>query len=92
MTEEKVRSAGLKNFLVGVRSGPRISKFSWSADRYFSLAVSVRFLESYFIFYRPSQNKLGCVVRMAVDSILPHVESGPNDHRKEAPQFTKKVE
>ena len=33
-------------------------------------------------------DKLGCVVRMAVDSILPHAESGPNDHRKDAHQFT----
>ena len=33
-------------------------------------------------------DKLGCVVRMVVDSILPHVESGPNDHRKDAPQFS----
>ena len=25
---------------------------------------------------------------MVVDSILPHPESGPNDHRKDAPSFT----
>ena len=31
--------------------------------------------------------KLGCVVRMVVDSILPHAKSGPNDHRKDAPLF-----
>ena len=31
--------------------------------------------------------KLGCVVRMVVDSILLHAESGPNDHRKDAPLF-----
>ena len=31
--------------------------------------------------------KLGCVVRMVVDSILPHAESGPNGHRKDAPPF-----
>ena len=31
--------------------------------------------------------KLGCVVRMAVDSLLPQAESGPNDHRKDAPSF-----
>ena len=31
--------------------------------------------------------KLGCVVRMVIDSILPHAESGPNDHRKDAPPF-----
>ena len=32
-------------------------------------------------------SKLGCVVRMVVDSILPHVESGPNDHRQDAPRL-----
>ena len=32
--------------------------------------------------------KLGCVVRIVVDSILLHAESGPNDHRKYAPLFT----
>jgi len=32
-------------------------------------------------------DKLGCVVRMVVDSILPHAEIGPNDHRKDAPSF-----
>ena len=31
--------------------------------------------------------KLGCVVRMVVDSILPHAECGPNDHSKDAPPF-----
>ena len=31
--------------------------------------------------------KLGCVVRMVVDYILPHAESGPNDHRKDASPF-----
>ena len=31
--------------------------------------------------------KLGCVIRMVVDSMLPHAESGPNDHRKDAPPF-----
>ena len=30
-------------------------------------------------------SKLECVVRMAVDSILPHAEFGPNGLRKEAP-------
>ena len=34
-------------------------------------------------------SKLGCVVRMVVDSILPHVESGPNDHRKDTPPFNR---
>ena len=33
--------------------------------------------------------KLGCVVRMVVDSILPLAESGPNDHRKDALPFRK---
>ena len=32
-------------------------------------------------------NKLGCVVRMVVDSILPHAESGPNDYREDAPRL-----
>ena len=32
-------------------------------------------------------DKLGCVVRMVVDSILPHVECGPNDHLEDAPPF-----
>ena len=32
--------------------------------------------------------KLGCMVRMVVDPILPHAECGPNDHRKDASQFT----
>ena len=32
-------------------------------------------------------SKLGCVVRMVVDFTLPHAESGPNDHRKDAPPF-----
>ena len=31
--------------------------------------------------------KLECVVRMVVDSILPHAESEPKDHRKDAPPF-----
>ena len=31
--------------------------------------------------------KVGCVVRMVVDSILPHAKSGPNDHRKDAFPF-----
>ena len=35
-----------------------------------------------------AHQKLGCVVRMVVDSILLHVESGPNDHRKDAPPFS----
>ena len=30
---------------------------------------------------------MGRVVRLVVDSILPHAECGPNDHRKDAPQF-----
>ena len=38
------------------------------------------------LFSRKS-DKLGCVVRMVVDSILFHVESGRNDHQKDAPHF-----
>ena len=30
--------------------------------------------------------KLGCVVRMVIDSILSHTESGPNDHRLDSKQ------
>ena len=43
----------------------------------------------YSINYRDEhlKYKLGCVVRMVVDSLLPNVESGPNDHRKDAPPF-----
>ena len=37
-----------------------------------------------------NSDKLGCVVRMVVDSILPHAEGGPNDHRKDAPLFRRK--
>ena len=33
-------------------------------------------------------HKLGCVVKMVVDTILPHAESGSNDHRKDAPPFS----
>ena len=33
------------------------------------------------------ESKLRCVVRMVVDSILPHAENGPNDHPKDAPPF-----
>ena len=39
-----------------------------------------------------TNSKLAHVVRMVVDSILPHAEIGPNDHRKDAPPFiTSKV-
>ena len=34
-----------------------------------------------------SSGKLGCVVKMVVDSILPHAESGLNGHRKDASPF-----
>ena len=37
------------------------------------------------VFLKPV--KLGCMVRMVVDSILPHAECRPNDHRKDAPLF-----
>ena len=33
-------------------------------------------------------SKLGRVVRMVVDSILPNAEFGPNDQRKDAPPFS----
>jgi len=33
-----------------------------------------------------NHDKLGCMVRIVVDSILPHAECGPNDHRKNAPR------
>ena len=36
---------------------------------------------------RDQYNKLGCVVRMVVDSVLPHADCGPNDNRKDAPPF-----
>ena len=31
------------------------------------------------------------MVRMVVDSVLPHAESGPNDHRKDALPFRNKA-
>ena len=34
------------------------------------------------------KDKLGCLVWMVVAPILPHEESGPNDHRKDEPRFT----
>ena len=40
-----------------------------------------------FISFSFHQTKLGCVVRMVVDSILPHAKSGPNDHRQDASPF-----
>ena len=50
------------------------------------------FLSEYPLFqispkFRDPDIKLGCVVRMVVDSTLPHAKIGPNDHRKDAPQF-----
>ena len=33
-------------------------------------------------------NKVECVFPIVVDSMLPHAEFGPNDHRKDAPRFT----
>ena len=38
--------------------------------------------------HKNNKNKLGCVVRMVIDSILFHAECEPNDHRKDAPLFT----
>jgi len=40
-------------------------------------------------FIGKSEIKLGCVVKMDVDSILPHAEYELNDHRKEVPPFMK---
>ena len=44
---------------------------------------------SHFDYLKCSINtdKLGGVVRMVVDSTLPHAESGSNDYRKDAPPF-----
>ena len=36
--------------------------------------------------------KLRCVVRRVVDTLLPHAESGPNDHRKDASPFTRMID
>ena len=36
-------------------------------------------------------DKLGRVVRMVVGSILPNAKFGPNDHRKDAPPFTRSL-
>ena len=36
-------------------------------------------------------SKLECVILMAVVSILPHTEFGPNDHREDAPHFSIRV-
>ena len=35
--------------------------------------------------------KLGCVVKMVVDSLLPHAECGPNNHRKDASRLKSPV-
>ena len=58
-------------------------------------AICINFSNSLFVFeksnwfdVRADHPKLGYVVRMVVASILPHPESGPNDHRKDAPPFT----
>ena len=42
-----------------------------------------------FIFRFEAFYTLGCVVRMVVDSVLPHAESGSNDHRKDGPPFNR---
>ena len=36
------------------------------------------------------RNKQGRVVRIVVDSILPHAKCGPNDQRKDVPPFMKR--
>ena len=59
-----VRSAGLKIFLVRVRSGPRISKFSWSASGpvrgplLFSGWSGPFFLESYLDKFHVRRSKI----------------------------------
>jgi len=40
--------------------------------------------------FPPRPSKLGCVVKMVVDSILPHAGCGLDDHWKDVPLFTKK--
>ena len=47
----------------------------------------IRWQEKVKYIYRSISYKLGCVVRMVVDSILPHAECGPNDNRKDAPSY-----
>ena len=37
--------------------------------------------------FRMGEYKLGCVLRMVVDSILPHAKFGLNDHLKGASPF-----
>ena len=51
--------------------------------------VDVLHYRIYSINYRDEhlKYKLGCVVRMVVDSILPHADFGPNDHRDDALHF-----
>ena len=34
-------------------------------------------------------NKVGCAFPMVIVTIMPHAEFGPNDHRVDAPHFTK---
>ena len=51
-------------------------------------SITYNFIRIEFVKYRiKNDSKLGCVVKMVVDSILSHAESGPNDHRIDAPQF-----
>ena len=52
---------------------------------YFSFLLIPTFL--IIILLVSTKTKLGCVVRMVIDSILPHAESGPNDQRKDVPRF-----
>ena len=56
-----------------------------SAEMWIEVDGTVKERVKIRLFY--SIAKLGCVVRMVVGSLLPHAESGPNDHRKDAPQF-----
>jgi len=48
---------------------------------------SISILSAVIEYSKGTNNKLGCVVRMVVVSMLPHAERGPNDHRKDAPPF-----
>ena len=57
-------------------------KFLWLQYKNFILGPP------HFICFLDTKNdKLGCVVRMFVDSILSHAEFGQNDHQKDAPPF-----
>ena len=51
-------------------------------------SITYNFIRIEFVKYRiKNDSKLGCVVKMVVDSILSHAEIGPNDNRKYAPRL-----